>query len=209
MRTVTDNKLDEILENHHKWLCGRHGGERADLSGCDLSRANLLEADLREANLRQADLSEANLSRANLLGANLSEANLREANLRQADLLGANLSRANLLGANLLEADISGANLSECDLSGCNLLDVMFSHNSRLIGCTLTNYSMVAFMHEGGLRITCGCHKGMTVEEAREHWAPGRVDKWEVKKPSWGEQRQRMIDFLEAEANALGWITPN
>jgi hypothetical protein len=66
---------------------------------------------------------------------------------------------------------------------------------------------MVAFMHQGELRITCGCRRGLTVSEAREHWSADRVDKWEVEEAHWGEQRQRMIDFLVAEAKALGWVT--
>lgn len=47
--------LDEILENHVKWL-QNDGGERADLK----------KADLRGADLRGADLSDADLSGANL-----------------------------------------------------------------------------------------------------------------------------------------------
>ena len=58
-------KLDEILENHVKWLrC--NDGKRADLSGADLRRADLRRADLRRADLRRADLSGANLRGADL-----------------------------------------------------------------------------------------------------------------------------------------------
>ena len=88
---VTKEQLAEILEKHKKWLNDEEGGERANLSGADLSRADL----------SGADLSYANLSGANLSGANLSSANLRDANLSGADLSDANLSCANLSYANL------------------------------------------------------------------------------------------------------------
>jgi uncharacterized protein YjbI with pentapeptide repeats len=84
--------IASILEKHRLWLTGPKTGERANLSG-----ANLSHATLYGANLSRADLSGATLYGATLLGANLSG----------ADLLGADLSRANLLGA-----DLSGASLS-------------------------------------------------------------------------------------------------
>ncbi len=102
---MEQEKLEEILTNHKKWLTGE-GGERADLSGADLSGADLSGADLCDADLRGADLSGANLREADLRVADLSGANLREANLRGADLSGANLHVADLRGA-----DLSGANL--------------------------------------------------------------------------------------------------
>ena len=76
-------RLDEILKAHSIWLKTRYTddvkGERADLSG-----ANLSGADLSGANLRRADLYGANLRRADLYGANLYGANLSGANLRGA-----------------------------------------------------------------------------------------------------------------------------
>ncbi len=109
----------------------------------------------------------------------------------RADLAGADLACANL-AANPAGADLT----ARADLS----------HNDNVIGCTLTNYQMFAFMQQGELRFTCGCHRGLTLEEAREHWSPERRGKWEVKRPEWGEQRQRQVDFLLAEAVHLGWI---
>ena len=93
-KVYTKEELQEILSKHKKWLLNEDGGERANLSGADLSVANLSGADLPGANLSRADLS----------GANLSVANLYRANLSGADLPGANLSRANLSGADLYRA---------------------------------------------------------------------------------------------------------
>ena len=91
---MTQEKLNEILAAHKKWLNAELGGVHADLSGADLSRAGLRYANLRYANLSGADLSGADLSRASLRYANLSGADLSG-----ADLGGADLSYANLSGA--------------------------------------------------------------------------------------------------------------
>ena len=94
-------ELNDILENHKKWLEGEEGGVCANLSGADLSGANLSGANLIDANLRGANLIDANL-----IDANLRDANLRDANLRGTDLRGANLDYSCLplwcgsLGAN-------------------------------------------------------------------------------------------------------------
>ena len=72
---MEQQELDEVIENHGKWLDGE-GGERA----------NLRHADLRHADLRHADLRHADL-----WGADLRHAYLRGADLRHADLWGADL----------------------------------------------------------------------------------------------------------------------
>ena len=78
--------LNEILENHQKWLCCDADGQRADLG-----EANLYGAALGGANLYEADLREADLREANLYGADLRGADLRGADLRGADLRGAKI----------------------------------------------------------------------------------------------------------------------
>ena len=75
---MTKTKLKAILEKHAKWLRSESGGERANLSGANLSCANLYGA-----NLSCANLSCANLSCANLYGANLSCADLEIALLNK------------------------------------------------------------------------------------------------------------------------------
>jgi hypothetical protein len=74
--------IKHILENHLKWIRDEDGGERADLSGVDLSRANLSGVDLSCANLSRANLSGANLSGAKNL---LSAINFLEANYERTD----------------------------------------------------------------------------------------------------------------------------
>ena len=105
--------LPKILASHAKWLADKATGDRADLSGANLSSATLSWADLSRANLSSATLSGANLSRANLSSATLSGADLSWANLSGANLSSATLSRANLSSATLSWANLSSANLSE------------------------------------------------------------------------------------------------
>ena len=83
---MKQEKINEILELHKKWLDDESNGVQADL--CD--------ADLCDANLCGADLRGANLCDANLRGADLCDANLRGADLRGADLCGADLRGADL-----------------------------------------------------------------------------------------------------------------
>lgn len=103
---MTQSELLEILEKHKKWLNGKPDGQRANLSGADLSEVNLRGADLRSADLSYAYLSGFDLSEANLRGADLHSADLSEADLSGADLRYANLSGADLRYADLREADL-------------------------------------------------------------------------------------------------------
>ena len=113
---MTQEKLNEVIASHGRWLVDKSRGERAnlryaDLCGANLRGANLCDADLRYAdlcgaNLRYADLRGADLRNADLRGANLCDADLRDADLRGADLRNADLRGANLCGANLRDADL-------------------------------------------------------------------------------------------------------
>ena len=78
---MNTRRLQEILENHKKWLNGEDEGVRANLRGANLQHANLYSADLKRANLRGADLRDADLYGADLRGADLYSADLRDANL--------------------------------------------------------------------------------------------------------------------------------
>ena len=108
MREITAGELSKILEEHKRWCENEDEGEKANLSGANLSDARLSYADLSDAILISADLSGADLSDANLIHANLSHADLRGANLESADLSGADLNEANLS-----DADLSFANLTQ------------------------------------------------------------------------------------------------
>ena len=73
--TMTKEELAAKLEAHAKWLKTRFTdhveGERANLTGADLTCANLTGANLTCANLTCADLTRANLTDTDLTRANL------------------------------------------------------------------------------------------------------------------------------------------
>ncbi len=187
---MTKEQLAEILDKHAKWLRGEDGGARANLAG-----ANLADANLADANLAGANLADANLARAYLADANLAGANLAGANLARANLAGANLARAYLADANL-----AGANLADANLAGASA-----QHNRYVITACLTNYQMALFQHKGTVLVTAGCHRGWTIEQARERWQPKNQDVWTRSTPEYGLRQLAMLEFLVEQAKALGW----
>jgi uncharacterized protein YjbI with pentapeptide repeats len=88
--------LREVLEKHNLWLHFDIKGERADLSGYDLSLRCLTRVNLRGAILRGTDFSGAML-----FDADLSESDCTGACFFDADVRGANFEKANLTGAYL------------------------------------------------------------------------------------------------------------
>ena len=67
---MTKEELAAKLEAHAKWLKTRYTdhveGERADLTGADLTASDLTGADLTCADITGADLTAANLTRADI-----------------------------------------------------------------------------------------------------------------------------------------------
>lgn len=74
MKTISQEELNQILEDHKKWLQDKHNDnfKRADLSGLDLRHLILNGADLKQADLSGTYLSTKNLRGADLSGADLS-----------------------------------------------------------------------------------------------------------------------------------------
>ena len=91
MRTITQEELNKIAEQHQHWLkedCEGWEDMRADLSRADLSGADLSGANLSWANLSRADLSGADLSGADLSGADLSNKDFRLGKVLNEPLTG-------------------------------------------------------------------------------------------------------------------------
>lgn len=150
---------------------------------------------------------EPNGERADLTGANLFRANLTRANLKGADLTLANLTGVNLTGVNLAGVNLRGANLTGSNLMSTRLDGSHVAGTEGVLSISTQNpHAMFAFMQDGELLITAGCRRGLTIEEAREHWAPENQEKWTRKTKEYGEIYLRAVDYLEAEAKALGWI---
>ena len=100
--------LEKILKKHKMWLNDEEGGERANLSGFDLSYTDLSGDDLRGAYLCNADLRNAYLHNTDLRDVDLYHADLRNAHLYNADLRDADLRCANLTGTDLKNVNLMG-----------------------------------------------------------------------------------------------------
>lgn len=83
---ITQEKLNQVITSHGKWLRREDGGERANLRKANLQGVDLHEADLRDADLRGANLRRANLQDTDLRGADLQDTCLQGAYLQGADL---------------------------------------------------------------------------------------------------------------------------
>ena len=181
------NVLSSTLKEHLLWLGGAGNGERADLTGANLSRADLSGANLTGANLFEANLSSVNLSHANLYAANLSRAKLSHANLSDTDLSdanlsGADLSHANLSGADLSRATLYRADLFKADLSRANLSSTNLSAASGILwaSCGWSEHGqggrqLTAIVVNSSVVFYCGCFMGSETE-LRDYIAKGAAD---------------------------------
>ena len=120
LRSLQHRHLLRVLAAHHRWAEDGHG-DRAQLTGLDLSGTSLRGRSLSFADLNGTDLTEADVRDCNLSNANLRGACLRDADLRGANLHNADLSDADLRGANLIGADLEGAELWRANLQGCRI----------------------------------------------------------------------------------------
>lgn len=172
---MTNRKLNIILKEHSIWLNDHQTGERANLSGVDLSRTDLSGVNLSEADLSGATLIGATLIKTNLSGADLTGTNFKNANLASANLSGANLTKTQFHGAILTAANLHEANLSGANLSGANLVEAWLSranltaaylYETNLGRANLSgaNFNM-AYLSEANLN-------GANISEARKLWMP-------------------------------------
>ena len=111
MKSISYNKLKEMLYNHELWLNCR-GGKKINLSYTDLSNIDLSDADLRYVDLSNSNLNNTDLRCANLSNANLRHTDLSNTNLRHTDLSNADLSYSNLSNADLRYVDLSNIKIN-------------------------------------------------------------------------------------------------
>ena len=165
-KKIEDEKLNEILDKHTKWIKKLDGGECAnlsfvdlsekDLSGKDLSGAILIGANLTKANLRGATLEDAYLQRASLGSANLTDAVFKNAEMNGIRMPYANAKGADFCGANMVQSlmwdcDFEKAEFVLSDLSGSKLCDCNF-RGVDMRGANL-NESDLDYAHFEGARL--------------------------------------------------------
>lgn len=121
MRKITQVELDEIIDEHQKWIRGLRG-QRANLSNCDISGLDMGYANLADGIFVNADMSSVGLTYTTLNDAKMSGAILKGANLSFANLFFTDLSRADLS-----EAILRGAFFYRSVLTSCK-----FKYNKSL-----------------------------------------------------------------------------
>ena len=194
---ITQERLNEIIARHAKWLRREDGGERANLR-----KANLQGVDLHEADLRDADLRGANLRRANLQEANLNEADLRDTDLRGADLRGANLQDANLRRANLQDTDLRGADLQDTYLQGAYLQDADLDQTYYQITRIGSRNATTTYCIEKN-NVVCGCwnhYRGGTLADFKERVKNIYDNYDEMPNKRYYRQYMAAIEFFEKMA---------
>ena len=194
---ITQEKLNQVITSHGKWLRREDGGERANLR-----KANLQGVDLHEADLRDTDLRGANLRRANLQEANLNEADLRDTDLRGADLRGADLQDANLRRANLQDTDLRGADLQDTYLQGAYLqgadLDQTYYQITRIGSRNATTTYCIEKNN-----VVCGCwnhYRGGTLADFKERVKNIYDNYGEMPNKRYYRQYMAAIEFFEKMA---------
>ena len=194
---ITQERLNEIIASHAKWLRREDGGERANLR-----RANLQGVDLHEADLRDADLRSANLRRANLQVVKLHLAYLRDSDLRSAEIRVANLQVANLRRANLQDTDLRGADLQYTYLQGAYLqgadLDQTYYQITRIGSRNATTTYCVEKNN-----VVCGCwnhYRGGTLADFKERVKNIYGNYGEMPTKRYYRQYMAAIEFFEKMA---------
>jgi len=150
---LIDRELNNIIENHEKWLAtnGREGRmanlsnytlKNCNLSGRNLSESNLRCVDLRDANLSRTILNKADITNADLSGAILRYANLNGATINNADLSNADLYMAKLRKASLYSAILNNACMKKTDLSEA-VLEKAVLRDAKLIESNLNGANLI------------------------------------------------------------------
>ena len=78
---MDENRLNEILDKHKKWLNGEESGERADLHDSILSSSDLRGSDMRSSILSSSDMRGSDMRGSILSGSILSGSDLRGSDL--------------------------------------------------------------------------------------------------------------------------------
>lgn len=136
--SITEDKLDNILEAHREWLKDNSTGKRANLSNLDLRSMYLQGKDLTSVIIVNSDLSHANMSYINLTNAEVSN----------CDLYRTNLLRSNMAGIDLCESRLSYACLSYADLTKADLSHITFT-DADLYKTNLTGVSLYKTIGNG------------------------------------------------------------
>ena len=208
MQIITNGEFNYRIEK------ARLEGVTPSFSGCEIKGVWAKYKDME-----RFDFSNSRLEDCDFTGANLRYSNFKGTKLRDVTFRGATLYRSNFIGADVANINdlFCFAHMSEAKIGRWDLRGVDFTrsglHDALVDGkrCVLvsnfsTGFQINAFMFESQMYITCGCRIGMTLEEAKAHWAPCNMQDWTFKKPYWGERHLKELAALENEARLQGWF---
>jgi len=151
--------IQEILKKHLLWLRDEPNGERADLTGVDLTGEDLSGINLSSAILTGTNLSSTDLRSTNLSSTDLRSTNLSGADLRNADLSGTDLRKTDFRYADLRNTNLRNANLIGTDFSSANLIRVNLSQKFLQITGIGSEKRTTTYLFEYNI-VFCGCFKG-------------------------------------------------
>ena len=152
MKKLTQEKLNEMLDQHELWRENRNIGKRLDISYCDVSGLDFSNRNMRGSNMSGAYMRGVNMSGANMRGLNMSGADMRGAYMSDANMSDANMSGANMRGADMSDANMSGANMRGSNIDYVSLFDAT-GNSVNIITIQLGKYT-VNYTHD---RMQIGC----------------------------------------------------
>ena len=127
---MNGKELNDILENHKKWLEGEEGGVCADLRDTNMTGTDLRGADLRHTDMKGTDLRDANMTGTDLRGADMRDADMKGTYLRDANMTGTDLR-----GADMRDADMKGTDLRDADMTGTDLRGANLDYSCLPLWC--------------------------------------------------------------------------
>lgn len=166
LKTITQEELNIILEEHHKWLKNKRYGKCANLSNYELisfdfsglvldhisfensvlKKINFTNSSLKKTNfcntkIINSEFKEANLTDANFVLASLKSTSFFEANLTKTIFRYSKCSSNNFNTAILTDADFAYADCAYSNFKKAKLNNILFIHanlyNASFIDCKI------------------------------------------------------------------------
>lgn len=124
--------INEVMQDHKKWLEGKKNGIRLTSKVIKDNRINLRAVFLNKFTFEKANIPRTDFSFSNMAGVNFKGANLHGSSFSNVDALEANFSHANLKNSSL-SGRLTGVDLSYANVVGASI-DPTTLYNGNLVG---------------------------------------------------------------------------
>lgn len=139
---MTQQELNNLLDEHEKWLDDRSRGSKLELRNVDLKGFRLKEKKLYLAVLENVNLDESDCERTSFSGADLNNVTFRGAILNQTDFSESKLHEVDFTDAEMYEVQIHSL-INEKNLRFDNAkMDKAFFVKSALESASFKNASL-------------------------------------------------------------------